>query len=77
MLGNHFKGQPNVRRKNETGTIARSENALNGKVHCREKGVRIGETERGEGSKDGEKIHPCDGNSPHTSSLHAVYLKNA
>ena len=77
MLGNHFRGQPIVRSKNETVTIARSENALNGKLHCREKGVRTRETERGEDGKDGEKIHPCDGNSPHTSSVHTVYLNNA
>ena len=77
MLGNHFRGQPIVRSKNETVTIARSENALNAKLHCREKGVRTRETERGEDGKDGEKIHPCDGNSPHTSSLHTVYLNNA
>ena len=77
MLGNHFRGQPIVRSKNETVKIARSENALNGKLHCREKGVRTRETERGEDGKDGEKIHPCDGNSPHTSSLHTVYLNNA
>lgn len=31
----------------------------------------------GEGGKDGEKIHPCDGNSAHTSSLHTVYLNNS
>lgn len=36
--------------------------------------MRTGETERGEDGKDGEKIHPCYGNSPHTSSLHTEAL---